>query len=452
MVEENKFEPLLIDDDPESDYAALPERQAAEFNRQSAIWDITRELANIPYAGTGTKQEMVELENNMRSLIEEGVYGYKYIEGFLMSIGYALNRIRQTFRRLTGADPQIYLDAQPVLDTPGNIPGINYGWGKCKSKQWDYMFIMPYKVGFSVFGQKGDLIREEIKYLASLDEARDFLKSKVSDVKIYDEVLSIDKLAPTNNQYLSEDFLPLGTKTAGYAKVENYINQLSQHMQLSEKKAILEDALSNGQITEVEFNHLAIQNGILRQADPDIEKTDKEGNPDVERITTKEVLDEDKKLEDSPIKEELDEKTHMQFFEKSKDKKSGDNLSDVIEYIMESVSSLEDNLTDFGVNFRSLKYIAKDILDRIEKTPQVGDEKAQEVLSSSGTVSILVDFIDKTLPAESNMKQGLVVFSVVGDEVLSNDVFKGVDDKTYSLNEDGLSKYFYTDRQKNESK
>jgi hypothetical protein len=142
----------------------------------------------------------------------------------------------------------------------------------------------------------------------------------------------------------------------------------------------------------------------------------------------------------------------MQFFEKSKDKKAGDNLSDVMEFIMESISNVEENLTDFGINFRSLKYIAKDILDRIEKTPKVGDEKAQEILSSSGTCSVMLDFIDKTLPAESNMKQGLLIFSVVGDEVLSNDVFKGIDDKTYSLNEDGLTKYFYQDRQKSENK
>jgi hypothetical protein len=223
-------------------------------------------------------------------------------------------------------------------------------------------------------------------------------------------------------------------------------------MQLSEKKAVLEDALATGQITELEFRHLAEQNGILRKAEPDIEKTDKEGNPDVERITTKEVLDADKKLEDTPIKEELDEKTHMQFFEKSKDKKTGDNLSAVMDYVMEYVGNLEDNLAEFGINFRSLKYIAKDILDRIEKTPKVGDDKAQDILSGSGTCSILLDFIDKTLPAETNMKQGLVVFSVVGDEVLSNDVFKGVDDTTYSLNEDGLNKYFYVDRQKAESK
>jgi hypothetical protein len=450
MVDE-KFNPLLIDDEPDTDSSALPERIAADQKRQAGIYDITRQLSNIQYSGSGLKQELVELENNMRELLSDGTYGYKYIEGFLISIGYNLNKIRQTFKRLTGIEPQVYLDAQPVLDTPGTIPGVNYGWGKSKDKKFDYYFVMPYKVGYSVFGQKGDLVREEISYVASLDEARDALKKKVADIQIYDEIVSIEKLAPKNNQYLSENF-PFGTKTAEYEAIEKYFTIAGQNMQLLEKKAILEDALSTGKISEVEFRHLAEQSGIIRFAEPDIEKTNKEGDPDVARMTTKEVMEEEDKIDKNPIQEELDEQTHMQFFEKNKDKKTGGDVTESMRFIMEYLENVNEQLAQFTVNYRSLKYIAKDVLDRIEKTPRVGDDKAEEVLSSSGTVSVLLDIIDKTLPPEKNKKQGLLIFSIIGGEVLVNDVFKGEDNKPYALNETGFEKYFFADRQKMESK
>ena len=445
----DKFEPLLIDDDPETDYEALPEVQAARTKRQAAIWDITRQLENITYSGTGNKQELVELEYNMRELIDEGTYGYKYIEGFLISMGYNLNKIRMVFKRLTGMDPQVYLDAQPCLDTPGTIPGMNYGWGASKDKKFDFYFVMPHKIGYSVFGQQGDLVREEIKYLASLDEARDFLKKKVSEVRIYDEAVSIKKMPPPNNQYLSENF-PFGVKTAEYNRIEKYFDQIGNRMQLYEKKAILEESVSEGRLTSDEFRYLATQHGILRKAEPDIDRTNAEGNPDVENITLDDIMKEESKIDNAPMQEELNETTHMEFFEKNKDKRFGDDITGAVDYIMSVLNEIGESLSGFSLNFRSLKYISKEVLDTISSTPEVGSEKASEILSGSGTASAILDFTDKTLPADINMKQGLIVFSILGDDVIMDRVFKGVDNKSYSLDEDGLTKYFIVERTKNE--
>jgi hypothetical protein len=162
-------------------------------------------------------------------------------------------------------------------------------------------------------------------------------------------------------------------------------------------------------------------------------------------------MDAEDKLEKTPIQEELDKTTPIQLWEMEKEQKPGENLPELTEFVIQTIYDMGEQLNNFSVHFKRFDYIAQDILDRLEKTPKVGDDKAKEVLNSSGTAMVILDFIDKTLPPESNMKQGMVIFSVVGNEVLSNDVFKGQDNKMYSMNEDGLDKYFFEVRQKNEN-
>lgn len=442
MAEQN-FHPLLVDSSP--DDFEDSEVQKIKQKRQAAIWDITRQLAGITYTGTGTKQEMIELEENMRSLLESGLYGYKFIENCLLSIGYNLNKIRQTFRKLTGMDPQVYLDAQPFLDTPGTIPGINYGWGKSKDKQYDYYFIMPYKSGFSVFGQKGDLLREEVKYFLTLDEAQDFLKRKTVDFQYYDKIVPPDKLKPRNWQQLSE-VLPIGTKIANRA-IE-YLDKFNDLLQPQEKRAILENELAQKNITPSEFNKLAIKYGVIKEAAPDIEQVSEEGGPDIEKIITEEVFKEEKKIMEQPLEEELEERTPQQFFEKQKEAPKSAVVSDVINSIMDYIYELNESLHEFRVDVKSFKYAFKEITERIERTPEVGTEKAEEFFSSSGVISVLIDIVDLTLPSSVNIKQGLTVFSVIGNDVVTSGTFKGVDNQIYSLDEAGFEKYFITDRQK----
>jgi len=448
-MENKEWHPLLLDNDPDSLPEADPEIQRILQKRKAAIWDITRQLEGITYSGTGTKEELQELEENMRAMISEGQYGYKYIENFLLSIGYNLNKIRQTFKRLTGVDPQVYLDAQPYLDTPGTIPGINYGWGKSKDKQYDYYFIMPYNAGFSVFGQKGDLLREEVKYCLSLDEARDFLKKKVEELQLYDKVVKPSKIKLREDWQSLSDNWPLGTKTANVQKINNYLNSIQGKTQLSEKRAILENELTQGNITPAEFKELAIMHGLLeKEARPDVEQVSEEGGPDTKKITTEKVFDLEKSVMETPIEEEVKETTPQQFFERNRDSQSGMVMSEAVDAILRCIAELNESLSEFKVNVRSFKYISKEVTERIERTPEVGTERAEEYFTSSGVVSVLLDITDLTLPTTVNVKQGLAVFSIIDRDVVTSGTFKGADNRIYSLDESGMEKYFYEDRQK----
>ena len=124
----------------------------------------------------------------------------------------------------------------------------------------------------------------------------------------------------------------------------------------------------------------------------------------------------------------------------------------MISAVLGYVDELNDGLTDHNINVRSVKYQAQEVSDRIEQTPEVGMEKAEEYFNSSGIVSVLLDLTDSTLPADVNTKQGLSVFTIVGSDVATNGTFKGADNKFYSLDEAGLDKYFLSDKQKYQQK
>lgn len=198
-------------------------------------WDISRLLQDIPYSGTSTQQEMLELEQIMRDLISEGKYGYKYIENLLLSLNYSLNKIRRTFRKLTGVDPDVYLDAQPYLDTPPSIPQINYGWGKSKDRSYDYYFVMPWNNKYCVFGQKGDTDRFIVSEHYDLEEALKALEKKVELVMRYDRVLTKNDLVKKDRVFVPEE-LPLGVKVAAEAPQKDVVTETLQEEDFFDEK------------------------------------------------------------------------------------------------------------------------------------------------------------------------------------------------------------------------
>lgn len=201
---------VRFEDDP--DIKKYMEKEQIE-KQAGFTYDISRLLQKTPYSGSSTIQEMLELEMNMRDLISENKFGYKMIESYLISLGYNLNKIRRVFKKITGVDPNIYLDNQPYLHTPASIPQINYGWGEAKSKDFDYFFIMPWNNDYCIFGQKGDLEREIVSKHFDLETARKELSSKVKTVYQYDKVLSENDLIKDKRIFTPED-LPLGIKSS----------------------------------------------------------------------------------------------------------------------------------------------------------------------------------------------------------------------------------------------
>lgn len=425
-----KFNPWLIDNDEDS----LPEADAAirdaVHKRKAAIWEMTRELANVTYSGTQSRQEQEELEVNMLSLINEKKHSYKYIEQLLVSLGYNLNKIKHAFKKLTGLSPEEFLNPETYMDTPPTIPGFNHGWGESKDSKFDYYFVMPYKYGYAVFGQKGDTIREEVKYVFSLDEAIEFIDKKVKELYTYDRIVDVkvkkQPIKENDETYTKINMDYVGDRTAA---LEDHIKSIRLHSQPREIRAILENALSKKLITAEDFQKLINKYINVRQADD---------------------VDFEAKIMQQPMKKELSEVTPQQFFDNEAEDDFGDGakMGDVIDSILSEMKNMNKELINYKINVRSFKYIDQTLAGaKMAETPTVGVQKAEEYFNSSGVVSVLFYVTAEGLPEDKNTKPGLILFSLEDGALHTSGVFKGKDDKNYALNESGFDKYFATEKE-----
>jgi hypothetical protein len=437
------FDHRSIDANVDETELADPEiRKIVEKRQKNAgIWDLTRQMEGITYSGTGTKQEMIELEENMRSLIKEGIYPYRYIENYLISIGYNLNKIRKVFKKLTGMDPETYLDTQSYLDTPSTIPGISYGWGQSKDKKYDYYFIMPYNLGYEIFGQKGDLQRDEVAYFASLNEARESLQKKVKEVKYFDKVLTLKDLPEYTYPELSEP-LPIGTKTASYQKLLKHLDLVGVSMQPFEKLALLKEELMKGNINKREFKELLKVAGFNKMAEPDIKSIDEKGDEDAKEKTKEEILELTKKVKEVPFEEEVGATTPQEFFDEQTENVFETSTAKVTDEILKYLAEVNTNLYKYSISMKSFKYMSRQVSEKIEKTPTITGQHPEEYFTSSGVVAVVINIKAKELPEGENVKQGLVVFSIIDGDVVSSGTFKGRDNEEYALSEEGFENYF----------
>jgi hypothetical protein len=425
-----KFSPLLIDNDDQSIAESDPLIKQAVQKRQAAIWEITRELQNVTYSGTQSRQEQEELEVNMLSLIDEKKHSYKYIEQLLVSLGYNLNKVRHAFKKLTGLSPEEFLSPDAYLDTPPTIPGFNNGWGESKDASFDYYFVMPYKHGYAVFGQKGDLVREEVKYVFSLDEALEFITKKVKELNTYDRIVDVKvnkkPIRENDETYTKVNLDYVGARTAA---LEDHIKSIQFFSQPREIRAILENALNKKLVTAEEFQKLV--------------------NRYINAKTASE-MDFEEKLMKQPIKKELSEITPQQFFnnEAKDDFGDGAKMGDVIDSILTEMKNTNNDLVNYEVAVRSFKYIDQSLAgSKIVETPSVGVQKAEEYFNSSGVVSVLFYVTAENLPEDKNTKPGLILFSLEDGALHTSGVFKGKDDKSYALNESGFDSYFVTEKE-----
>lgn len=418
-LNEKAFNPWLIDNHEDTPDFADPLIVAETRKRQAALWEITRSLQNITWAGTGSRQELDELEENMRALIDEKQHGYKYIESYLMAIGYGRDKIRMVFKRLTGADPEQFLNYDAYTTTPSAIPGFNYGWGASKDKTYDYYFIMPWKCGYAVFGQKGDIVRDEVKYVLSLQEALDFVEKKVKELQTYDRIVDIKKYAkPTENRAPAVETLALGDKSAA---IKQRLDA-TPFVQSSEIRSTLEMAREAGDISNADFTTLAKHYGLIRYAD-----------------TAPDLLD----AADINIEKEIDERSPQQFFDNAAlatGDLSGVLLGDVIEAAMKYIETVQADVAGYTLKVPSFKFLKQERSERIQKTPEVGTKKVEEFFDRDGILSVLIDiYADEQGGLK---KSGLVVFGLDNGSLVTPGTFKGENGNVYGLNDAGISQYF----------
>jgi hypothetical protein len=450
------FNPNLIDAGEHEIEDADIEIQKIKLKKKAGLQglrDMPRLLHHILYSGSGTKQEIVELEQNMRDMIEEGKYGYKYMEDWLISLGYPLVAIREIFKRLTGVSVEDWMDVGKVLDVPASIPGINYGWGAAKGKDFDFYFIMPYNLGYSIFGQKGDIHREECYYHRDLASAREQLDKLTTGANYWDKPVKVKDIKEFPMQNMSEPRQEIALTASQKAiDIDNYLYNHFDELNSDGIKGVLLNAKLNGDLNDVEYNYLT-KAYLEVEAGPDIEKVTPTGEEDVAKEMQDKVHDMEEKELAKPFEESIGENTPSQYFENSvKELKKETIPADIIDKILGYVKEKNESLKDFEVFVQSFKYTSVETVKDAEKTVKMDDQTKEKFFEANALVSLLLRIADNTLPANLQEKLGLVIFSIVDSEIVTPDYIKGEDNDLYALTEEGLNKYFSKEREQYEQR
>lgn len=397
---------------------------------------MTRILEGTAFAGTGTKQELVELEKNLRQLLQLRMYPYSYIEKYLVSAGYHYNQIRNVFLKITGIKPEdCVADDRNVMMVPGCIPQINMGWGESKAKDQDYLFIMPWQVGYAVFGQKGDLDRTEIKRFDVLEDARAFVEKKVKEYHQFDKALDIKLNDPKVDGFSSFGEPKFSTLSDQGRAVYDYVKYVGTSTPTKKNAQYIKDAYFNGLITKGDFEVLAAK-FITAEAEV---VTDTQPSKDLDKAM--EGLESE--LATQPLQEEAQEGSPEAFLanqtvDSPVNQVSG-MMKSVEKYLGEKIKVIKP---EYSLTLKSLKYLAAPRIPTAEPNISTSTSSPDEVLQSTGVVAVILNFSAKKMSSSSGGKLGMMVFSMRDGQLHTQGVFKGVDGKIYAMGKDGLEKYF----------
>lgn len=378
-----------------------------------------------------------ELEENLSGLLKDNKMSYRQIEEFLGVIGYDSNDIRCAFEKLTGMDPVKleFMRQEDLKSTPGNIPGYNCGWGPSKKGGVESYFVMPTQYGFyTVFAQKSDTEREEVKSFLRHDEAIKHLTSLVKDVHRYDlpvldavdEAPELDMDEPTSRYYraVADRFYDLERKGA---LTSEYIIKT------------VRDTVTCGNLTEVEGYYL-----IKKYAGPEVAETvpvtpahAEETGPskDQEGASLKDVQ------ENTSVVKEMKKRTPQDFFKATLPNRIEEIATEHIQDVLSYIANRESDIENFGVKLHSLQYQKND--EAMTNVGQVNPQTGELVGPPRATISAILEIENKTMASENNRKFVLAVFFVnANGQIATSDSVKGEDDIIYGFTQEGLEQYF----------
>jgi len=387
----------------------------------------TRMMHGIPYAGLNLPEELLEAEGHIRDLVDSG-YGYRYIESYLMSNGYGYNVIRRAFTKLTGMTPEQAVNIDAIY-SPGSIPQFNYAWGMAKKGKEVY-FVMSIANKYVILCQKDDMNREEHSSFLELMEAKNALKKLVKKVMQWDPPVKDIKNQITDSTQLYKQ--PQLFMKAN--EIQEWALKLNTYSSIHERGAMIRQAYEDGWIDDMKRDFL-----LSKFADAEAQ---------MEETAVREKLDEiEKEKMDRPIRDEIAEKTPSQYFQRHKMQNRYSMLpADVVDSISRYLYQANADLRDFTVDVHSLKYATVQPTKKKGKGSPASTEPA-DIMDATASVSVLVEVTDNKAAEPYNTKLGLMVFSVIGTELYTSDTIKGEDDWVYALTDEGLGKYFQSERQ-----
>lgn len=401
----------------------------SDLNKKEAgIQEITQMLFNVNFAGTNSKEEFTELQNNMIQMLSQHQYSYSDIENYFIGWGYQVPMIKEIYKHLTGLDPERVNSTDYLLNMPGCIPGFNYGWGEGKGSKYKYVFIIGYKLGFGVFGQIDDLARELIQYTLDLEEALNVLNKNAKDIKTCKSIISVPEKDINKGlevPYLCTD-APITQKVMFKGRTASLAKNIdSGNMQPHEVRAMLRIAYDQDEITAQEHKDL-YDYYIKRYAEED-EASDITKELEKEEIKTNQTTQD--------MQKEVVNETKTEF-----------GLDKIAYYIKGVNKYFEDNLSELLtkalIEPKEVKYVNKDIDNSIEKTPEVPGQNPIQYFNKAAKLSVVLAV---TLNDKANLGQQFVLTMFAIDDkgnVETDGNFKGVDEEIYPLNTSGLENYF----------
>lgn len=401
----------------------------SDLNKKEAgIQEITQMLFNVNFAGTNSKEEFTELQNNMIQMLSQHQYSYSDIENYFIGWGYQVPMIKEIYKHLTGLDPERVNSTDYLLNMPGCIPGFNYGWGEGKGSKYKYVFIIGYKLGFGVFGQIDDLARELIQYTLDLEEALNVLNKNAKDIKTCKSIISVPEKDINKGlevPYLCTD-APITQKVMFKGRTASLAKSIdSGNMQPYEIRGMLRMSYDNGEITAQE--HKDLYNYYIKRYAEEDESSD----------ITKELEKEEIKINqtDKDLQKEV-----------VNDDKIGFDLDKISFYIKEINKYFEDNLSELLtkalIEVKEVKYVNKNLDNSIEKTPEVPGQNPIQYFNKAAKLSVVLGI---TLNEKANLGQQYVLAMFAIDDkgnVETDGNFKGVNEEIYPLNASGLENYF----------
>lgn len=412
-------------------------------------WNIYKILDGTQYAGTGTKEELLELAGKLRVMLSTGLFPYSHIETTLMHHGYPQKIIREQFKIITGIGVEdIDRQNQDARMTPPAIPQVNLGWGTSKKKEHDYLFVMPWLTGYSVFGQKGDMHRDEVKRCDDLESAREFCKKNTKD---YKEVNAPISLKPAKIRKDDEN-IQFNDPGAGHIEIKaglsdeaslilEFLEEYGASEPLEKKMAHVNEAYTNNEITAEDYRSLSRL--LARTAEKSKVESPSAGidgtSPD--STVTDAFSAMDRELQNVSVDKELKENTADQYLE-NESQNAVPSLADSIRAVEYYIEKKNDKLNgQYFLSIFKFKYARMDIPKELIDNVDIGGRKPIEYLRSSGQFLVLLKIT--AAAASDTPRLGLLAFLLIDGKYQTDGTIKGVTTKRkYALDEDGLNKYF----------
>lgn len=402
----------------------------------SGQWNTYRIMEGHQFAGTGVKEELFELETNIRSLLATAMIPFREMEKSLMAYGYQPHNIRKAFERVTGLTIE-QLEQQNIeaLNPPSTVPFTNLGWGEAKGGKYDYYFVMPWLMEYCIFGQSGDTQRDKVISFPDLDEARKWCEKHSKKYHEFNRAINIKDKKPVKHDHnWNEPGLDTyaGLSTDGKSVLE-FLTLYSSNKSLGEKESYIKDSYASYDINESDYSILM---GILRQAGPDTPDADLKEGPDRVDIDTSNVT-KNKDIDDM-LSSNTPYPSNPKEFQEADKSLSQPDTAYPIKKAREHVQNLADQVQDrFVISYLGEYTEIKEPVRGLKTNPSVNGTKPMEPFNVKVAVYSKFSVMDNTgIP-----HNGILAFAFDGEKFYTLDQFKGDNDKKYGFTPEGLDKY-----------